>query len=254
MHKIESEFIVDHYNSVVESYADFTRNVGLWESEKYAFQKYLSISDHILDIGCGAGRTTFPLYRAGHQNIIGVDLSPAMIKKAEELNEHYESKVSFQTGDACKLNFKDAGFDAVLFTFNGMMTIPGQVNRDDALKEIWRVLKENGIFIFTAMDRDRDPAYSKFWEFQREMWAAGTQNKKLYDYGDLLQYSKKEDREVYFHVPAGQEITEWLTASGFRIMETFYRDEKFTEKEQVKAKAGDCRFYIAKKALDNDGN
>ena len=86
MSKIESDFIINQYRSGLKSYEKLTKDVGLWASEKYVFEKYLNQSDNILDMGCGTGRTTFPLDKSGYKKIIGTDLTPEMIQIAQELN------------------------------------------------------------------------------------------------------------------------------------------------------------------------
>lgn len=67
------------FHGAASVYADATKSLGLWQSEKYAFEKYLNQEDAILDIGCGTARTTFALYKKGFQNLTGNDLTPAML-------------------------------------------------------------------------------------------------------------------------------------------------------------------------------
>ena len=59
---MKSEYM---HNKVVEKYSSAVSEIGLWTSEKIIFSKYINQSDRILDIGCGAGRTTFALYALG---------------------------------------------------------------------------------------------------------------------------------------------------------------------------------------------
>ena len=46
--------------------------MGLWESERLLMDKYVSRDGAVLDIGCGAGRTTFGLYGEGYRDINGI--------------------------------------------------------------------------------------------------------------------------------------------------------------------------------------
>ncbi len=246
--KINEAYIIEQYNSGVSSYADFTTEVGLWESERTVFTKYLNKTDNILDLGCGTGRTTFPLYNMGYQQIIGVDLTPEMISSAKSLNQNFKTNLAFEVGDACDLRFGEANFDSAIFSFNGIMSIPKKENRAKAFSEIARVLKADGIFIFTTHDRDAAPEFFSVWEEQKQIWAAGTQNEQLFDYGDLITHSKNEPREIYIHIPDRAEVESALSTAGFDLIETFYRSEKFDESEAVKEKSGECRFWIARKS------
>ena len=64
------------------------------------------------------------------------------------------------TGDASNLGLKDNSFDVVIFSFNGIDYIYPYIKRLAALKEIRRVLKTNGLFIFSShnhcIPRDRE--------------------------------------------------------------------------------------------------
>ena len=46
-------------------YIDAVTTVGLWESERTLMDRYVPRNGAVLDIGCGAGRTTVGLYEAG---------------------------------------------------------------------------------------------------------------------------------------------------------------------------------------------
>jgi len=248
MEKIKEDFVIAQYQSGIENYAAFTREVGLWASEKYVFQKYLKTSDRILDLGCGTGRTTFALFELGYTNILGVDLTPEMIAAAEQIQEERKSTIPFQVGNAKSLAFEDRCFDVVIFSFNGLMSIPGEEERFKAVQEIHRVLKPGGLFLFTTHDREQDENYFAFWREEKERWEKGEQKLELYTFGDIIATSKNEEKPIFIHIPNQKEVQGFLVRGGFSILETFYRSEKFEESEQVKAKSGECRFWIARKA------
>ncbi len=245
MNKIDTQFIIDQYSSGIENYTAFSK-IGLWDSETYTFDKYLKPEDRILDLGCGTGRTTFALKKKGYNNIIGVDITPEMIDAANELKDYFKTTIDFRVGDACALEFEDNTFDALIFSFNGLMSIPKQEQRDLALTEIKRVLKPNGLFIFTTHDRDKDENYFSFWEEEKERWNKGLQSKQVYEFGDLITRSNNETRTIFIHIPDKKEIADWLKNNDLEILESFYRSDKFEESEAVKDKSGECRFWIAR--------
>ncbi|AKU95488.1 hypothetical protein AKJ09_02152 [Labilithrix luteola] len=58
----------------------------------------------VLDVGCGSGRTTLPLARAGAKHVTGVDFAPDMIVLARRAAEraHLGERCTFRVGDFVK--------------------------------------------------------------------------------------------------------------------------------------------------------
>ncbi|ADO77504.1 class I SAM-dependent methyltransferase [Halanaerobium praevalens] len=247
MQKITKNFVKKSFEKAIENYSNAIENIGLWESEKYVINKYFDKNKSILDVGCGAGRTTFNLYEMGYKNIIGLDLTPEMISAAKTINKEKKTEIEFIVGDATDLNFEDNSFDQALFSFNGLMQIPERKNRIKALKEIKRVLTENGIFIFTTHDRENNENFKEFWEKEEKTWKEGKQDKRTYEYGDKILPSDNDDRDLFIHFPNREEIIECLEETGWKLIEDFYREDLFKENKEVKEFSTECRFWIVQK-------
>ena len=100
---------------------------------------------NILDVGCGTGYFEVLLGREGH-NVTGIDLTPEMIKRANEMIGIYKldsQKVKCQVGDAENLDFPEETFDVVI-TRNLTWTLPHPIK---AYQEWYRVLKKGGVLI-----------------------------------------------------------------------------------------------------------
>ena len=65
----------------------------------------------VLDVGCGLGRLTWAAATDG-RNVIGVDLSPAMVARARVASA--SDRASFRVGDFLHLDFSGQSFDCVM--------------------------------------------------------------------------------------------------------------------------------------------
>jgi len=91
-----------------------------------------------LDVACGSGKLTAVLAKiAGDEGrVVGLDFSPGML----EIARRDHSGIEFVEGDALKLPFEDASFDASTIAF-GLRNLADPVK---GLREMLRVVKPNG--------------------------------------------------------------------------------------------------------------
>ena len=249
----ESKIFVDRakkdYSSkeLVKRYTELAQNFGLWKSEEFIFKKFLKNSDCIIDVGCGAGRTTEGLYKLGFTNIIGTDISKALIKQAKQRAKEKGYRISYFVDDIIASKFKNASCDAVVFSYNGLMTIPGRENRIKAVQEISRILKPNGIFIFTTHDREHDDKWQEFWKEEKRRWETGTQDKKLFEYGDRI--INHFGQEIFIHIPCVKGVYSLLKRAHLKVIYTKMRWDICATPKIEKETFGECRFYVAKKEM-----
>lgn len=102
----------------------------------------LEASSRVLDLGCGSGWAARLI--AGHitsGRVVGIDISDEMIALACEASSEY-SNVSFQTGSAQQLDFRNGEFTHVF----SMESIYYYGDILAALREVRRVLAPCGLF------------------------------------------------------------------------------------------------------------
>jgi SAM-dependent methyltransferase len=116
----------------------------------------------LLDIGVGAGRTV-SLLSLLSDSYVGIDYAIEMVSAC---HERYP-KADIRWGDARDLSaFPDRSFDFVLFSFNGIDTLD-QEGRATALMEIYRVLDEGGLFVFSTHNKDGQSYGEKPFQLRR---------------------------------------------------------------------------------------
>ena len=247
--KVSSLDVLKYYSDkfVLEHYEEATGMVGLWESEKVVFQRSIQNKcAQLLEIGCGTGRISYGLSQLGYAKITATDFSKKMIIRAKELNEKYKTKIDFQKQDATALTFEECQFGAVIFGFNGLMQIPGELNRRKAMEESYRVLIPGGYFIFTAHDRSL-PKWKKFWAIERKKWREGKQDPKLLEFGDRFEETTRG--MLYIHVTEVDKLRAELKQVGFAVEGDFLRSKIANESERTKKYSDECRFWICRKPI-----
>ena len=243
---MRQETVLSYFESegVVEHYAEAAARIGLWRSEEKLFRRLFKPDDTLLELGCGCGRISFGLAELGYRNLLGVDYSRGMIKRARHLARLLDSPVHFRVGDATKLEFEDNCFDGAIFGFNGLMQIPGRENRETAMAEIHRVIRPGAWFVFTAHDRDNS-MHRNFWENEKQRWRRNKQKPELDAFGDRFEPTPLGD--LYIHVATNEEMRESLKKVGFRIEADVLRSQLAIESAEVREFSDDTRFWIVQK-------
>lgn len=243
---MKTETVLSYFNSetVVDHYESAAQKIGLWKSEEKIFQQIFKLEDSILELGCGVGRISFGLHELGYKNLLAIDYAKNMIQRARALSKRLGYSLPFRVCDATNLEFEDGVFEGVIFGFNGIMQIPKESNRILALKEIYRVLKKDGLFVFTSHLRS-NPKYQAYWAEEQRVWSKGEQKKSLDDFGDRFESTDMGD--VYIHVPDQASMEALVQDVGFQVEIVVPRSIIANEDPNVREFSDDCAFWILRK-------
>lgn len=114
-----------------------------------------------LDLGCGTGWATRALAAAAPgAGAIGIDVSPAMIAKADELHD-LTSRARYEKGTFEEIDYKEGKFDRVF----SMEALYYAVDLSKAVSEIHRVLKPGGV-AHIIINRFAESKHSEGWAEQ----------------------------------------------------------------------------------------
>lgn len=125
---------------------------------------FRGLSGRLLDAGVGTGRN-FPFYPAGASLVVGIDLSPHMLARAEQRRDLSPVPIELKEMDVTNLDFADNTFDAAVATFL-FCVLPDQL-QVRALRELGRVVKPSGPIRLLEYVRPQGTLrriVSKIWE------------------------------------------------------------------------------------------
>ena len=152
---------------------------------------FQGLSGRLLDAGVGTGRN-FPFYPPGSQ-VVGIDISAAMLARAEPRRKSAAAKVELRQMDVTCLEIPDRTFDAAVATF--LFCVLPEELQVPALKELGRVVKPGGsvrLLEYVRPQRTVRRVLARLWE----PWIAWA-------------YGASFDRRTEEHIPeAGLELTE----------------------------------------------
>lgn len=142
---------------------DYAKNYNfIWPEEELIFEKYKDWihGKKVLDIGTGGGRTA-PVLGNLAKDYTGIDYSEEMVAVCKK---KYPA-LKFIHCDASDMSvMANEIFDFVIFSFNGIDSMSYE-KRIKTLNEVYRILKRNGIFVFSSHNRDDRKivtAYNKY--------------------------------------------------------------------------------------------
>ncbi|MDD1778455.1 MAG: methyltransferase domain-containing protein [Candidatus Helarchaeota archaeon] len=118
----------------------------------------------LVDLGCGSGNLIVQIAKKlPSLNLIGLDISSEILEFAKKraMEKKIAEKIEFKLGNAEKMPFEDNSIDFLVST----LSLHHWENPSVILKEIYRVLKENGVFLIFDFRRDSRKFFYSFLTF-----------------------------------------------------------------------------------------
>lgn len=183
----------------------------------------------VLDVACGTGDFSILIARKKNCGVTGVDISEGMLsemrRKVEKAN--LDRHVAALEGDCAALPFRESSFDTVTVAFG----VRNFEDRNQCLKEIFRVLRPGGRFVMLELGVPGCPLVNRLYKFYftRIMPLIG---RRLTGNTTAYQYLPAS----VLHFPGPKEWTAFMRSAGFANVR--HRPLSF----------GICRLYIAAKS------
>lgn len=126
--------------------------------------KLFNLKDSFIDVGCGSGNLIIQVAKKYPKlDLIGVDLSSEILdlakKKAVENN--LNDRIFFKIGSVENLPFSDKSVEFILST----LSLHHWQDPKQAFEEIYRVLKDGGVFLIFDFRRDARNFFYGFLKF-----------------------------------------------------------------------------------------
>jgi ubiquinone/menaquinone biosynthesis C-methylase UbiE len=121
------------------------------------------LKGRILDAGVGTGRN-IPFYPEG-ADMVGIDLSPAMLSRAGARRSEVGREVKLMEMDVMHTSFDDNSFDAVVSSF--LFCVLSLEHQLPALKELARICKPGGEIRLLEYNYSQNPRK----RFVMRLWA-----------------------------------------------------------------------------------
>ncbi|MDE2001736.1 MAG: glycosyltransferase [Patescibacteria group bacterium] len=221
--------------SSAESVKEYSKDY-MRAGEEYVIVAFMPPGASVLDIGCGAGRTTARIAARGC-GVVGIDVAEPLVRQARVLHPG----IDFRVMDARDLRFKDAQFDAVFFSFNGIDNLLSREERRKAVHEMRRVLKPGGTLIYSSHNALAIPRTKKsrsiLWSNLRSLRIGPHLRREVHDIGSVTQ----------FYTNVWSESA-WLRAQGFASVAVIGNSSRLLHAPRwILAFADKFPIYIAKK-------
>lgn len=154
----KQKLIYGMFSRLTEKYDLFNRiaSFGLDSYWRRRALKFVKCNDDVLDVGTGTGEFLLELVkRINHKGeLTGIDFCESMLEKALKKSKKakVDGRINFKLAKAEELPFSENSFNVVLSGFVMRNVVD---NIEMVLREMYRVLKQNGRVIILELYRPR---------------------------------------------------------------------------------------------------
>jgi demethylmenaquinone methyltransferase/2-methoxy-6-polyprenyl-1,4-benzoquinol methylase len=165
--------------------------------------------DRVLDVATGTAAVAIELMRRTGAGVVGLDQSEPMLRRgvARVANAGLAARMVFVLGQAERLPFPDAAFDALTFTY----LLRYVDDPAKTLAELARVVKPGGTMAGLEFDVPYRAAWPFWWTYTRLVMPAVGRvvSRPWYEVGRFLGPSISS---FYQHHPLAEQVLMWKAA------------------------------------------
>jgi len=180
-------------------------------------KNFLQKDDLVIDLGSSTGTFLIELTKKIDIKAIGLDNSPAMIKRAKNKAKAFGSNAKFIEADF--LEYDLSGAKAIIANYTIQFIRP--LKREKLIKKIYDSLQENGIFLMSEKLITENKKLNKvmidiYYDYKKEM-----------GYSEFEIAQKREALENVLIPYTMNENIEMLKNAGFHTIEVIFRWNNF---------------------------
>ena len=150
----------------------------------------------VLELGCGTGRVTVPVVRAGAR-VVGIDRSAEMLARGRQRLRRAKLHEGAQLvrGDIRALPFRSgAGFRLVMAPYGILQSLTRERDLAQTLQSVGRVLRRGGLFGI-----DLVPDLPRWSEYKRRTSLAGTRGGTALTLVESVRQDRKRRLTIFDH-------------------------------------------------------
>jgi SAM-dependent methyltransferase len=178
----------------------------------------------VLDLACGTGRHAIEMTRRGYQ-VVGFDLSLAMLARAADEAQERDQKLNFVQGDMREMTFGET-FDGV-YVWNTSFGFFEEEKNSAVIANVHRALKPGGLLLLDVANRDfvirQSPSLAWFegdgCVCMDEMHVDSITSRMRVKRTVMLDDGRAKEIEYSIRIYALHELGKILHDQGFRVAE-----------------------------------
>ena len=179
--------------------------------------KFLKENDLVIDLGSSTGTFLIELAKRKKLNLIGIDNSNAMIKRAKNKAKAFGVDVKFINADFLEYDFNNA--NAIIANYTIQFVRP--LKREKLIQKIYNSLQNNGIFLMS------EKLITENKKLNKTMIDIYYNYKKEKGYTEYEISQKREALENVLIPYTMKENIEMLKNAGFKDTEVIFRWNNF---------------------------